>query len=345
VTIRRSVAAETQELLDALGSSDATIRDTAAARLGAIGPRAVAHLIERFPASSSTVERITILTILESTRDRRGLGLAIDVCAAAEREPGVTAAAIGVLGAFLNDEGTLALEALGAMAVDQDRPELERVAAWRVLEQMPERILAPLRKRLSRDTSAAVRRTAGAPPAPPAAAVTPLDPAEWLESAARGAAADPAVIVASIEGAGARVPLSTLHRLTERARAREGTVTADADRQEWLAARGAVHLALAQRGSRVALYDVRDSVGAAGAPLPDTFTKALALIGDPECLESLADALVRTSASDSGPAHEWRDRLIEAGRAIVAREHVTRRHGVARRILRKAPEVAGLLFR
>jgi hypothetical protein len=345
VTIRRSAAARTQELLDALASSEATIRDAAAARLGTIGPRAVAHLTERFHASSSAVERVTILKILESIRDRRALGLAIDLMAAPTRDPAVVSAAIGLLGTFLDDEGTLAIEALGAIVVDQERPELERVAAWRVLERMPERILAPLRKRLSRDCSAAMRQTAGAPPAEIAAAITPLDPVEWLESAARGAAADPAVIVASLAGTVAKVPLSTLHRLTEITRTRQDEQTAAADRQEWLVARGAVHLALAQRGSRVAVYDVRDSVERAQTPLPDTFTTALALVGDADCLEPLADAVARTTAGARGSEHEWRDRLIETGRAIVARERVTRRHPVARRLLRKLPDVAGLLLR
>jgi hypothetical protein len=344
VAIRRSAAAETREWLDALASADPVVRETAAARLGAIGPRVVPHLLDAFSASASPVGRAALLRVLEATRDRRGLALATEVLSAPARDPGVAAAAIVLLGAFLDDESTQALETLGTLAVDPDRPDLERLAAWRMLERMPERILAPLRKRLTRDPSAAVRRLAGSPPDAPDTPLAPLDPAALLESAANGDVADPAVLAAAVAAAGPRVPLTILHRLVELARAHEARQTTDADRREWLLARAAMHAALSERRSRVALYDVVETVARAAGPLPAPFATALERVGDAACLEVIATALSRAAAGPASQEQQWRDQLLSAGRAILDRERLTRRHAVVRRLERAHPDVARALF-
>ncbi len=342
MAIRKSAAAEIQDLIGALTNADAVMRETASARLGAIGERAVPHLVDAFTVTPSAVARASILTILQATRDRRGLVLALGVLDSRDREPGVTAAAVALLGVFLDDEQTLALETLGGVAADPGRPDLERLAAWQVLERMPERILKPLRKRLARDRSAAVRRVAAAPRRQSSGSGAVLDPRDILASAAAGDRVDPLVLIEAVAAAGGEAPLTVLHSLVERTRDRQAQERAAADQAEWLGARGAVHMALAGRGSRVAVYDLRDTLRAA-VPLPDGFVSAAALVGDASCLEAVADALARAAAE--GPQMlEWRGRLAEAGRAIITRERLTRRHAAVQRIVRKHPDVARVLL-
>ena len=120
---------------------------------------------------------------------------------------------------------------------------------------------------------------------------------------------------------------------------------AAADRHEWLTLRAAVHQVLAERRSRVALYDVRDTIESAERPLPDGFAEALAHVGDASCLDVIADAVGADPRTPAHPQeHEWRDRLLEAGRAILDRERLTRRHAAVRRLIRIHPDVAHALF-
>ncbi len=341
MAIQRSAAAGIADLIEALASADAVVRETAAARLGAVGTRAVPHLIDAFAATTSAVTQASILALLEASRDRRGLVLARDVLDRPDREPAVAAAAIALLGSHLEGEQTVALERLGEVAVDPDRPDLERVAAWQALQRMPERILAPLRKRLARDASGAVRRlaTTNRPQGGQAAALAPGD---LLASAAAGERVDPALLSEAVIAAGPGVPLTVLHTLVERTRDRQVKERTAADQAEWQRARGTVHAILARRQSRVAAYDLQEAIRAATQPLPDDFTAAAALVGDGACLEAIADAAGRAAVSPA--RQEWCDRLLAAGRAIVSRERLTRRHAAVRRIILKHPDVARALL-
>lgn len=127
-------------------------------------------------------------------------------------------------------------------------------------------------------------------------------------------------------------PLTSVLALIERIREREGHEPADR-RAEWTNARMSAHLALARRGSRVALFDLRESLAQA-APLPSDALAALALSGDRSCLEPIASAYAR--AKDK----RWRDGLLEAFHAIVKREKLTSRHALIKR-LEKRWDLAG----
>ena len=107
------------------------------------------------------------------------------------------------------------------------------------------------------------------------------------------------------------------------------------ERQDWLCARGTAHLVLARRGSRLALYDLRESV-ATGVPLPVEFLAALAVIGDQSCLETLAAAHAR--GQEERRDDWWRDHLAETFRAIVRRERLTRRHALMKKIDARWPK-------
>jgi hypothetical protein len=128
------------------------------------------------------------------------------------------------------------------------------------------------------------------------------------------------------------VPLATLHQVIERIRIHEGSESGDR-RVEWMGARAAAHLALAQRGSRVALYDLRETIESARDRLPVEFFAAVTAIGDASCLEPIASAYAR--ASD-----DWsRRHLADAFRAIVDREKMTKRHATAKKIEKRWPGV------
>jgi HEAT repeat protein len=140
-----------------------------------------------------------------------------------------------------------------------------------------------------------------------AAAVRPL-----LKSLAD----DPIVAVSARPPAprGVEMPLAELLTGVESARERQRP-----------AARAAGHLALAKRGSRVALYDLREWLDAAREPLPADAVSALTLVGDASCLEPIAKAYSRSRDG----------RLLEAFARIMKRERLTRRHAVIRKLEEK----------
>jgi hypothetical protein len=127
--------------------------------------------------------------------------------------------------------------------------------------------------------------------------------------------------------------LSALHRLIDPIRAREAE--GGPHRDDWRSLRGSVHQMLALRHSRVALYDLRETIEAADGPLPGSFLAAARLVGDVSCLEALAGALGRADPGDA----RWRAQLTDAFRALAARERLTRRHAVMKRIATRWPEV------
>jgi hypothetical protein len=158
-----------------------------------------------------------------------------------------------------------------------------------------------------------------------------------LRRAADGALPDEADQVrhlVAIGGAGA--PLSVLQRIVDRLRERE-TAEPENRQARWAAARAAVHQTLAERGSRAALYDLRESIATAPGPLPIGFIAAASLVGDVTCLEPLAAAYVRsTTARDTW----WRAHLADAFRAIQRRDRVPPRHPALKRIASRWPDVA-----
>jgi len=342
VAIRRSAAAEIAVLLADLCSDDPVARETAEARLTVIGVRAVPHLIVAFDRSGSAGTRTAILKVLEATPDRRSAELGAEQLEADDTAPAVRTAAVSLLGAFLQSaESARVLDTLTAFILDAERPDSFRLHALDVIERALPHVLTPLRARLAEDPSSAIRAWASASTA---AGAPVIDPRLAIESAAAGEPADPRFLRELVPAGAAGAPLPTLHRLIEVARDREARASGAAERGAWLAVRGSVHLALAQRGSRVAVYDLREAIARTAEPLPDGFAEAAALVGDGACLESIAELLTRAPATPDGTLREWRDRVTRAGRSIVERERLTRRHAVMKKIARHAPETAAALL-
>ncbi|HEY6233603.1 MAG TPA: hypothetical protein VIW69_00695, partial [Candidatus Elarobacter sp.] len=228
--------------------------------------------------------------------------------------------------------GATAVDRLTATALDRGRPDAVRLAALRSLRDLDVSTIVPLLKALAADASAAVREDAARrrDEAP--------DPAGMLARAAeQGPADDPGALRQAIVDAGRTAPLPLLLKIVERVREREAAEPAPR-RTEWTAARAAAHLALAERGSRLALYDLRESLDST-ARLPVEFVAALSLVGDAGCLEAIAGAYARPSAGRT--RDDWgRQHLADAFVTIARREKMTKRHAVIKKIAKTWPGTA-----
>jgi hypothetical protein len=129
--------------------------------------------------------------------------------------------------------------------------------------------------------------------------------------------------------------LGTLQKLIDRVREHEESRGGN-DRAAWTAVRGAIHQALAARGSRIGTYDLRESLENARTPLPVGFVSAVSVIGDRSCLEPLAAAYARSAGGSEG---WWRTHLGNAFDAITRREKLSRRHPAIRKVLARWPAI------
>jgi hypothetical protein len=157
----------------------------------------------------------------------------------------------------------------------------------------------------------------------------------WEDAIAGQLPDDPKGLREAIADRASAAALADLRRLIEAVGVRERTASPKQS-EEWLAVRGAIHQALAIRGSRIALYDLRETFERSDGPLPSSFLGALQTIGDDSCLEPLAAACSRARSDP-----RWHHQLVQAFREIVKRERITKRHSALRRALAKAPELGG----
>lgn len=292
---------EIDRLIAALSRPDATGREAAIARLRVMGARALPHLFTVIGSAAPAQGRAAALSALEGSDDPRTIALART--ALQDRDADVALAAIGVLRGWLTrEDGTQALDAISAAALDKRHDGAVRLAALDALSELPPDLVAPIRER------------------------APVDGGD------RPALGDPGALGAWLAEHGATAPLSALHAAVTGAREREQADTLARRRDEWTRMRGAAHLALAHRGSRVAVYDLRESLDRARTPLPADFLAAAARVGDESCLEPMA----RAWAGAKGEPW-WRSRLMETAADVVARLKLTARHATLRRVRDKWP--------
>jgi HEAT repeat protein len=336
VPIKASSARQIETLIADLGSDHAAVREAAVARLTLVGARAVDRLLLLLDSDASSGARAAALRVLEAIADPRALDPVLDGLDAADAT--VACAAASAARVFLRGpRGNLAVDRLTAAAMDTARNEEVRIAALRALGDLERSTLAPLLDALRNDPSDAIKAATKL--------TATVDPVEVLTRAAdRGLPQDPDELVEALTRAGAGLPLPLLLRVIERVREREAAEPA-ARRAEWTRVRGRVHVALAARGSRIALYDLRESLEAAATTslsLPVEFLAALSTAGDASCLEAVAAAYARSRPSTSSPGRKgagdpgdnvwWRDHLADAFKTIVQRERLTRRHAVVKKI-------------
>lgn len=334
--IQRSAGAEIRPLIDALGGTDETKREAAVARLAVIGPRAVEHLLREFPSATDQA-RAGILRTLEALADPRALAAA---SGALDRDsPPVQIAAIGALRALLvSDKASTArdaFDALVAVALDRQRPAAVRLPAWDAIRDVAANSRDAVQQALARDPDPDVRAAAGSAARPSAPGVD-----VWSEAVDGRLPPSPALLKAALAERRSTARLTELQRLVDHLRGREHREPDTGVREEWRAVRGAVHQALAARNSRLALYDLRESLLGPDR-LPVTFVAAIEEIGDATCLDTLAAAFDESSRSGDT---WWREHLASAFRAIVYREGLTRRHAALKRVLARWPDAAGELL-
>ena len=323
MAIRASASLEVRRLLSDLEGEDPVRRDAAVARLAVIGTRAVRQILEHLAATSVASAKASLLMALESIADPRSVEPVL--AAMASEDAAVRVAAIRAARGLLSlPQGTRVLDRLTALVLNQERPGPERAVALDALGALPARTMRPLLDKLRDDPSREVRDVV-------AQAGLPVDdPVAELEEAADGwLARDPDAVVHLVSRAAADAPLSTLHRLIEKVRSKESEGR-PARRRDWGTVRGALHVALARRASKVALYDLREAFERSTDPLPPDYLTAMGLVGDASCLEPLAVAFVQAHAMED--ADVWRRDVAAVFREIVKREGLTRRHGPIRRV-------------
>lgn len=339
MSIRPSAAADIRPLIDALGAVDEIKREAAIARLAIIGPRAVDRLTAAYETTEDRSKRAAILRVLEAIGDPRAIPLARE----ALTEGGdVAIAAAGALRALLDSPigGAAAesLDALIAVALDRHADRRARVAAFEALDDMPATVRERVAAALTDDPDLSVKVTAGQSEAASTDAV-------WQDAIDGRLPDEPAVLRDAIRARAAPTSLSALQKLVDAVRAHEAAPAGSPRTTEWVAVRGAIHQALALRGSTVALYDLRETIAAATGPLPTTFLTALHVIGDESCLDAIAAAYAHDAAAPTASQdHErWRQQLAAAFQAIVKREKIARTSGTLKRIAAKWPDAARVL--
>jgi hypothetical protein len=164
-----------------------------------------------------------------------------------------------------------------------------------------------------------------------------------VDAAERELPGQPQTLANALAHGAAAVTLPTLLRLIERVREREGTAPPE-ERQAWAMVRGRVHVELTNRGSRIALYDLRESIEAATDPLPVDFLAALSKAGDISCLEAVARAYERATVSAGEHDDWWRGHLADIFRTIVTREGITRRHAAVKKLDKRMKPVVDELW-
>jgi HEAT repeat protein len=328
--IRASSSKQIDALIVDLAAGSAVARETALARLTLFGARAVERLIAAAQGEGPPDARAAAWRALDAIGDVRALEPALAALADAKLSPVVGAAAAGVARSHVRGaRGAGVVDRLATVLLDRTRDEDIRLAAFRALDELDPATMAPVRRSLADDPSPVMRAEAAVGRG--GAAAAPVDTAALLTRAADGTLPDdPGALRQALSRSGTQLPLPRLLRILERVREREGAEPVQA-RDEWRLARAAAHVALAARKSRLALYDLRESIETAKAPLPVEFLTVLSAIGDASCLEAVAGA--HRKAQDGW----WRTHLAEAFRTIVAREKLTSRHAALRRIEKRWP--------
>jgi HEAT repeat protein len=326
--IPRTPTSPIARLVADLASENGVDREAAVARLTVIGSRAVERLLSIVETEKAPVARIAALRALEAIGDARGLNAIVH--AIDDPDADVSVAAIVAARGFLRGaHGPAALDRLTAAALDRDRPDTVRAAAVRAIGDLDRATVKPLLAKLADDPSEPVRAAAALRISRKRA----LDPAAILaEAAEKGLPDDPGALRNALVDGGATAPLSHLLRIVERIREREQSVP-PVQRPEWINARAAAHSALANRDSRIALYDLKESLEG-GTPLPVEFLAALTRIGDTSCLEPIAAAYAHANGDPW-----WRQHLADLFQAIAKRERITVRHAAMKRIAKRWPGI------
>jgi hypothetical protein len=320
VVIRRSSRVDVQELVAELRASslDEARREITLARLAVIGKRAVSRILDGLTTARTADEEIAFLLALERVPDERAVQPLVTILTdrssrnAPDRARVRTAAVRAARPLLdLETDGTTILDCLTGLILDATESSDLRCAALETLSELPAATLKPLNRRLRDDPDPVVRTYAAGKRKPPADVISQATEGESLPE-------DPDAALSLVGRIGREAPLSTLHTLLNAVRARE----AGRRQSDWQAVRGAIHLALASRDSRVALYDLRESFERVEShPLPADFLEAVRRVGDDTLLEPLARAWMAASdPAQRKTSKAWGRDVRSAFLALLKRE-------------------------
>jgi hypothetical protein len=325
---------DVESLIADLAAEDGVRRETAITRLSLVGIPALGPLVEVAGRAANARARVAALQALEligAAHVLKPAGACLN-----DGDPAVALAALEIMGRLVrSDEEAQSLDQITTVALDGTRDERLRLEALQVLAELPHKIVEPIWRALADDQNPAVRRYVSDTPA-----VLP----RLADPAALSTIRSPAMARELVSAQAASAPLTTLRRLVDQLRSEERAEADAARRADWEVARGALHQALAARGSRVALYDLRETIETAEGPLPGAFLAALSAIGDASCLDGLAAAYARAVAGRRNDQDWWRVRVRESFREIVRRKRLPAQHPAIRKIAARWPSVASDLL-
>jgi HEAT repeat protein len=337
MSIKPSASTEIRTLIAALSSGDDIRRETAIARLAIIGPRAVDRLLATY-ASADRETRIGILRALEAIGDPRAVRVASDALSEGGDLAVTAAGTLRVLLDSTDTSSTQALDALVATALSSAAERRVRVAAFDALRDMPEDIREGVATALADPREHELHQ-----PSAVGGTVATSHDALWQDALEGHLPDDPATLREVVGSRAESTPLGVLHQLVDAVRARERETDNANRRAAWRGLRGAVHQALGLRGSTIALYDLRETLEQTREPLPASFIGALHAVGDGSCLEAVAAA--HAGAPRAGEAADrWRAQLEAAFKAIAAREKISRKSPLMKRIAKRWPAAADALL-
>lgn len=321
-------------LLVQLSADDPVVRESAAARLVVIGDRAVPPVQTLLrDASASAPARMQALRTLAAINRPDALDAA--AASAVDADAALALDAIDLLGDALSDasdpaSADRALEHLTRLALDTSVAERRRLVMMELLGRLPTPLRQPIFDALAADGSAAVAARAADQHAVPHGAL-----ARWSDDERLPAASD--ALADAIAAEGTQAPITALRRIVDMVRARE-KVAVGAEREGWRSARGLLHETLAQRGSVIALYDLRETLEQVQEPASAHFLTAAMAAADASCLDAIAARWVHAGAD------VWlRDQLERIFHAIVNRERLRRSSPLMARLLKRHPSAGPLV--
>ena len=321
-------------LVARLSDADAIARESAAARLTVLGERtgpALQALLDDTAAPS--VARISALRTLTAVRRE----VPLDSAAAVVVDPDIALAvdAIELLGAVLSDPATpgasdRALEHLTRLVLDTSVPERQRLSIIDLLSRLPARLRQPVFDALAADVNTTIAARARNQHSTPRGRLEHWSDDEHLPST-------PDVVAEAIDAEGAQTPITTLRRVVDLIRTRE-RASSDVERDAWRSVRGLLHDTLAQQGSVLALYDLRETLEQVTQPIGAHFLSAARTVADAACLDAIAVRWVHAG-------HDvWlRDQLERIFHAVVSRERLRRQSPVLVKLLTRHPSAGALV--
>lgn len=332
MAIKPSAASEVRMLTAALASPDPVSRESAIARLAILGPRALDRLTAAY-AGANRETRTAILRVLEAIGDPRGAAIARQALSEGGEVAVAAASALRrLLDSPITSAATGAFDALVETAMAASAERRVRLAAFDALQDMPDAVRERVASALREDADPGVQEGVSAPTREAAAAE-----AVWRDAIDGHLGGDPSALREALKTHAATAALGVLQKMIDAVRARERAAGAGPQQEAWRALRGALHQALALRGSTVAVYDLRETLEAAARPLPPSFLAALHAVGDESCLEPIAAAW--SAAGDE----RWRQQLAGAFAAIVKRDRISARSSVLKRVGTRWPGAAAAL--